>query len=162
MIPIIAAAVFSWTVMPLMVPRYLLGSLIAFLALAALGVASLESRVAVLGLAAALVFVSIQRIHRHFRRPQGAQWREAVELARKSAGPWGQIAVVPSYAADVVRYCLPVESRQLTVGLEPDCGSARVVILAEATYVPDGLTAKARACYPRLLAKKRRLEVRTR
>jgi mannosyltransferase len=162
LVPMVAVVAFSWAVMPLMVPRYLLGSLVAFFALAALGAASVESRLAVLGLAAALAFVSLQRIHRHFRRPQGAQWREAVELARASAGPQGQIAVVPYYAADVVRYCLPAGSRQLAVGLEADCGPARVAILAGATYVPDGVTEKAQACYPRVLAELRHLEVRAR
>lgn len=162
LIPMVAVAAFSWTVMPLMVPRYLLGSLVAFFALAALGVASIENRLAVIGLAAALVLVSVQRIHRHFRRPQGAQWREAVELARASAGPQGQIAVVPYYAAAVVRYCLPADSRRLAVGLEEGCGPARVAIVAGATYMPDGVGAKAQACYPRVLARLRHLEVRTR
>jgi mannosyltransferase len=162
LVPMLALAGFSWAVMPLMVPRYLLGSLVAFFALAALGAASIENRLAVLGLAAALAFVSLQRIHRHFRRPQGAQWREAVELARASAGPQGPIAVVPYYAADVARYYLPAGSRQLAVGFEDGCGPARVAILAGATYVPDGITAKAQACYPRVLAELRKLEVRAR
>jgi len=162
LVPMLAVAGFSWAVMPLMVPRYLLGSLVAFFALAALGAASIENRLAVLGLAVALAFVSLQRIHRHFRRPQGAQWREAVELARASAGPQGQIAVVPYYAADVARYYLPAGSRQLAVGFEDGCGPARVAILAGATYVPDGITAKAHACYPRVLAELRKLEVRAR
>jgi hypothetical protein len=162
LVPMVAVAGFSWAVMPLMVPRYLLGSLVAFFALAALGAASVENRFAVLGLAAALAFVSLQRIHRHFRRPQGAQWREAVELARASAGPQGQITVVPDYAADVVRYRLPAGSRHFVVGLEEGCGPARVAILAGATYIPDGITAKARACYPRVLAELRNLEVRAR
>ncbi len=118
LVPMLAVAGFSWAVMPLMVPRYLLGSLVAFFALAALGAVSIENRLAVLGLAAALAFVSLQRIHRHFRRPQGVQWREAVELARASAGPPGPIAVVPYYAADVARYYLPAGSRQLAVGFE--------------------------------------------
>ena len=162
LVPMLAVAGFSWAVMPLMVPRYLLGSLVAFFALAALGAASIENRLAVLGLAVALAFVSLQRIHRHFRRPQGAQWREAVELARASAGPQGPIAVVPYYAADVARYYLPAGSRQLAVGFEDGCGPARVAILAGATYVPDGITAKAQACYPRVLAELRKLEVRAR
>jgi mannosyltransferase len=162
LVPMLAVAGFSWAIMPLMVPRYLLGSLVAFFALAALGAASIENRLAVLGLAAALAFVSLQRIHRHFRRPQGAQWREAVELARASAGPQGPIAVVPYYAADVARYYLPAGSRQLAVGFEDGCGPARVAILAGATYVPDGITAKAQACYPRVLAELRKLEVRAR
>jgi hypothetical protein len=162
-----AVAGFSWAIMPLMVPRYLFGSLVAFFALAALGAASVENRLAVFGLAAALAFVSLQRIHRHFRRPQGAEWREAVELARASAGPQGQIAVVPDYAADVVRYCLPAGSRQLAAGFQAiayrdGCGPARVAILAGATYVPGGITAKAHACYPRVLAELRNLEVRAR
>jgi hypothetical protein len=162
LVPMLAVAGFSWAIMPLMVPRYLLGSLVAFFALAALGAASIENRLAVLGLAVALAFVSLQRIHRHFRRPQGAQWREAVELARASAGPQGPIAVVPYYAADVARYYLPAGSRQLAVGFEDGCGPARVAILAGATYVPDGITAKAQACYPRVLAELRKLEVRAR
>jgi mannosyltransferase len=162
LVPMVAVAGFSWAVMPLMVPRYLLGSLVAFFALATLGAASIENRLAVLGLAAALAFVSLQRIHRHFRRPQGAQWREAVELARATAGPQGQIAVVPYYAADVVRYCLPADSRQLAIGFEDGCGPAGVAILAGATYVPGGITAKAQACYPRVLAELRNLEVRAR
>jgi hypothetical protein len=161
LVPMLAVAGFSWAIMPLM-PRYLLGSLVAFFALAALGAASIENRLAVLGLAVALAFVSLQRIHRHFRRPQGAQWREAVELARASAGPQGPIAVVPYYAADVARYYLPAGSRQLAVGFEDGCGPARVAILAGATYVPDGITAKAQACYPRVLAELRKLEVRAR
>ncbi|MGB6565169.1 MAG: hypothetical protein WBE69_21395 [Candidatus Binataceae bacterium] len=167
LVPIAAVAGVSWAIMPLMVPRYLFGSLVAFFALAALGAASVESRLAVLGLAAALAFVSLQRIHRHFRRPESAEWREAVELARASAGPQGQIAVVPDYAADVVRYCLPAGSRQLAVefqaiGFQDGCGPARVAILDGATYVPDGITAKAHACYPRVLAELRNLEVRAR
>lgn len=162
LVPMLAVAGFSWAIMPLMVPRYLLGSLVAFFALAALGAASIENRLAVLGLAVALAFVSLQRIHRHFRRPQGAQWREAVELARASAGPQGPIAVVPYYAADVAGYYLPAGSRQLAVGFEDGCGPARVAILAGATYVPDGITEKAQACYPRVLAELRKLEVRAR
>jgi mannosyltransferase len=162
LVPMVAVAAFSWAVMPLMVPRYLLGSLVAFFALAALGAASVGNRLAVLGLASALALMSLQRIHRHFRRPQGAQWREAVELARASAGPQGQIAVVPFYAADVVRYCLPAGSRRLAVGFEEGCGPARVAIVAGATYMPDGVGAKAQACYPRVLAELRHLEVRAR
>jgi mannosyltransferase len=162
LVPMIAVTVFSWTVMPLMVPRYLLGSLVAFFALAALGAASVGNRLAVLGLASALALVSVQRIHRHFRRPQGAQWREAVELARANAGPQGQIAVVPEYAAPVVRYYLPADSRRRAVGLEEDCGSARVAIVAGATYIPAGVGTKAQACYPRVLARLRHLEVRAR
>jgi uncharacterized membrane protein len=162
LVPMVIVAVFSWAVVPLMVPRYLLGSLVAFLALAALGAASVGNRLAVFALAAGLVLVSLQRIHRHFRRPQGAQWHEAVELARTSAGPQGQIAVVPGYAADVVRYSLPAGSRRLAVGFEADCGPARVAILAGATYVPDGITEKAKACYPQVLAEFRHLEVRAR
>jgi mannosyltransferase len=162
LVPMVAVAGFSWAVMPLMVPRYLLGSLVAFFALAALGAASTENRFAVLGLAAALAFVSLQRIHRHFRRPQGAQWREAVELAHATAGPQGQIVVLPYYAADVVRYCLPAGSRRLAVDFEEGCGPARVAILAGATYVPEGITTKAQACYPRVLVELRNLEVRAR
>ena len=162
LVPMIAVAMFSWAVMPLMVPRYLLGSLVAFFALAALGAASVGNRLAVLGLASALALVSLQRIHRHFRRPQGAQWREAVELARANAGPQGQIAVVPEYAAPAVRYCLPADSRRLAVSLEESCGPARVVIVAGATYIPAGVGAKAQACYPRVLARLRHLEVRAR
>jgi mannosyltransferase len=162
LVPMIAMAGFSWAAMPLMVPRYLLGSLVAFFVLAALGAASIENRLIVLGVAAALAFISLQRIHRHFRRPQGAQWREAVEIACASAGPQGQIAVVPDYAADAVRYFLPAGSRQFAVGFEGGCGPAPVAILVGATYVPDGITAKAQACYPHVLAELRNLEVRAR
>jgi uncharacterized membrane protein len=162
LVPIVAVAAFSVAVLPLTVPRYLLGSLVAFLVLAALGVASIENRLAVIGLATALVLVSVQRFHRHFRRPQGAQWREAVELARANAGTQGQIAVVPSYADAVVRYCLPVESRRLAVGFEGECGPAQVAIVATATYMPAGVDAKAQTCYPRVLASLRHLEVRAR
>jgi hypothetical protein len=122
LVPMAGVAGFSWAVMPLMVPRYLLGSLVAFFVLAALGAVSIENRFVVLSLAAALAFVSLQRIHRHFRRSQGAEWREAVELARATAGSQGRIAVVPDYAADVVRFCLPARSRQFAIGFDGRCG----------------------------------------
>ena len=86
------------------------------------------------------------------------------ELTRR--GP-GRLRMSAYHAADVVRYCLPAGSRQLAVGFQAisfqgGCGPARVAILDGATYVPDGITAKAHACYPRVLAELRNLEVRAR
>ena len=153
--------------MPLMVPRYLFGSLVAFFALAALGAASVENRLAVLGLAAALAFVSLQRIHRHFRRPQGAAVARSGRTRARERGTagarsrWFRITQPTSCAIA----CPPaVGSSRLGSGdWVPDgCGPARVAILAGATYVPDGITAKAHACYPRVLAELRKLEVRAR
>ena len=160
--PIIAVAGFSWAVMPLMVPRYLLCSLVAFFALAALGAASIPSRIAVIALAAALAFVSLQRIHRRFGRPQGPQWREAAAIAGAAASDAGKIAVVPDYAADAVRYCMSPETRRLVFGFAGDCGSARAAIVDVATYIPAAMAVKSRACYPRVVARLRQVEVRAR
>ncbi len=160
--PIIAVAGFSWAVMPLMVPRYLLCSLIAFFALAALGAASIPGRIAVIALACALAFVSLQRIHRRFGRPQGPQWREAAVIASAVAGSAGEIAVVPDYAADAVRYGMSRDARRLVFGFTGDCGAARTAIVDVATYIPQAVAEKSRACYPRVVARLRRVEVRTR
>jgi len=160
--PMIAAAGFSWAVMPLMVPRYLLCSLIAFLALAALGAASIPNRIVVVAIAGALAFISLQRIHRRFGRPQGPQWQEAAAIAGTSAAGAGEIAVVPDYAADAVRYCISRKTRRLVFGFNGDCGAAQVAIVDVATYIPEDVAERSRTCYPRVMAKLRQLEVRAR
>ncbi len=160
--PIIAVAGFSWAVMPLMVPRYLLCSLVAFFALVALGAASIPGRIAVIALAAGLAFVSLQRIHRRFGRPQGPQWREAAVVAGAVAAGAGEIAVVPDYAADAVRYGMSRNTRRRVFGFTGDCGAARTAIVDVATYIPPAVAEKSRACYPRVVARLRQVEVRAR
>lgn len=81
----------------------------------------------------------------------------AFALSRAASGE--HIAVVPSYAFNVVRYYVAPNFRYISVGLEHRCGPQRMVIIAE---VPPDLTTMMNSCYPRLVKRMRHVEVRTR
>lgn len=80
-------------------------------------------------------------------------------FALSKAAPGEHIAVVPSYAFNVVRYYLPSNLRDIPVGLWRRCGPQRMMIMAD---VPPDLTKMMDSCYPRLIRRMHHVEVRTR
>jgi hypothetical protein len=63
-----------------MVERYVLSSLVAFLALAGLGIASFRSDIVRYAVAVLVVAQSLAHVHHHWRVPEDIQWRRQRSL----------------------------------------------------------------------------------
>jgi hypothetical protein len=158
--PFLAVAMLSLFGRPMMVDRYVLLALIAFLGLAAIGAAALKStlgRVLIL-----LLMVSLSA--RALRRSSffWVDWKAAAALASAGAPANAPIEVVPAYAVNVTRYYLSPSRRSLATGVNFQCGSARILIISPANPVPAAYISELNGCYPRLLGRATRVEVRTR
>jgi len=107
-----------------------------------------------------IVFLALVQAHINnpWDKPE-VQWREAAAFALSRAAPGEHIAVVPSYAFNVVGYYVAPNLRDIPVGLERRCGPQRMVIMAE---VPPDLTTMMNSCYPRLMKRMHHVEVRMR
>ena len=158
--PMAVALLISETLIPVMTPRYVLACFIALFALAGIGVASLKKEWERIAVCLLIVFLALvqARISNPWAKRE-IQWREATEFALSQAAPGEQIAVVPSYAFNVVRYYLAPNLRDIPVGLERRCGPQRMVIMA---HVPPDLTTMMDSCFPRLIKRMRNVEVRAR
>jgi uncharacterized membrane protein len=140
---------------PMMVDRYVLIAVIAFLGLAAIGAASFESnlmRIVMFG----LIICSVKAVN-----PPTIDWRQAAALASAASPPNTEIGVAPAYALDVVRYHLPPERRSLVIGLGSQCGDPMVLILSPGD-ISQPFQSALKTCYPRLLARDQLLEIRSR
>ncbi|MBV8357903.1 MAG: glycosyltransferase family 39 protein [Deltaproteobacteria bacterium] len=158
--PFVAVAVASLFGIPMMVDRYVLIAVIAFLGLAAIGAASFESK-----LGQALVFALIVRLSVQALRHSSAflvDWKKAVAMACAESAADAEIGVVPGYAVDVVRYHLPLQRRPFAVGLDSQCGNSQILIVNPGRFIPQAYMSKLNACYPRLLGRATRVEVRSR
>lgn len=167
--PFAAVIAISYTVTPLMMERYVLASLVAFLALAGLGLASIRTPWLRGALATLVVLQSLAHIHHHWRRPDDIQWREAAAAARAATPRGAQIAVMPpDEPLWVVRYYLPADERSMAVGADARFGGAErrwsfhcgaePIAIVESDLPPDAFAA-VRRCYPRTVAEFRRVAV---
>jgi mannosyltransferase len=154
--PFAAVAVASLFGVPMMVERYVLVAVVAFLGLAAIGAASFESKLAQI-IIFVLIIWSAQAV-----KPSGIDWRQAAALACAESSGNAKIGVVPVYAADVVRYHLTPERRPLAVGLRSQCGDPHILIVNPDSNIPPPFMSALKACYPRLLGRATGVEVRSR
>jgi len=171
LIPFGLIEIASYAVTPMMLERYVLPSLIAFLVLAAVGIASIHGVALRYAIAILVVGQSLAHLHHHWCNPEDVQWREAARFA-VAATPAGQrIAVVPLEPLMVLRYYLDEPERMRLVGadaqLDPNtrlwtitCGQEPILI-ADSELPPASLQ-QISACYPRLLKQFRLVEVRAR
>jgi uncharacterized membrane protein len=152
--PSAAVAMASLFGVPMMVDRYVLSAIVAFLGLAAIGAASLESR-----LEKMIIFICILWSARAVV-PPSVDWRQAAAIACAASSVRTRIGVVPVCALDVVRYHLPPARRPRAVGLRSGCGDPRILIVSPGSVSPR-LMSSLKACYPRLLGRPALLEVRS-
>jgi mannosyltransferase len=158
--PFAGVAMLSLFGRPMMVDRYVLLALIAFLGLAATGAAAFESTLGRLVGFLLIVWLSAQAL----RHSSGfwVDWKEAVAIASAQSSAGARISVVPGYAVNVVRYHLPPEHRALAVGIDSRCGDTRVLIVSPGRPVTPAYLSALKACYPRILGRATRVEVRSR
>jgi len=116
MIPFTVIMFLSYTITPLMVERYVLSSLVGFLVLAALEVASLPSNWLRHGIAILVVAQSLAHLHHHWRQPEDIQWQEAAAFSSSNVYGGKTIAVIPpGEPVLVLRYYLPQSKRAMVV-----------------------------------------------
>jgi hypothetical protein len=147
-----AASLFG---VPMMVDRYVLITVVAFLGLAAIGAASFESRFIRIVIFV-LIVLSAKAV-----KPPTVDWRQAAAIANAASLANAEIDVVPVFALDVVRYHLPPERRSFAVGLNSQCGDAHILIVSPGSISLPFMSA-LKACYPHLLRRDQFLEVRSR
>lgn len=159
----------SYAVTPFMIERYVLASLVAFLVLAAVGLASIRWNLARWALAILVVGQSLAHIHHHWRAPADIQWREAVEFAAAAVPNGQKVAVMPpGEPLYVIDYYLPAQQRGLVVSSDATFDSAsrtwtfrcgpEPVAIVQLELQRDFLNSIA-SCYPRTLKKFRQIEV---
>lgn len=139
----------------MMVDRYALIAVVAFLGVAAIGAASFDTKLAPIVILSFLLF-SVKMV-----KPPSVDWRQAASIASEASVGNANIGVVPVFAVDVVRYHLPPDRRPLAVGLKSQCGNPRILIVSPGSIAPPFLS-MLKACYPRLLGRDQFLEVRSR
>jgi len=161
----------SYVITPMMVERYVLVSLAAYLALTAVGLASIPNVPLRYLVAAIVVAQSLTHVHHHWRTPEDVQWREAARFAIQTAPVGAKIAVMPpEEPLLVLKYYLPPSEHPRLVSadatLDPTrhwqmrCGTEPLLI-ASAELPPESRP-RLEACYPRLLKHFRLVEVRAR
>jgi len=159
--PILGVLAVSYLIQPLEFPRYVLASFVGLFALAAFGAASPRSAAVRVALAALIIGLSLGPAREAIKRRREAAWREATALAAQQAAPDEQIAVFPGYCKNVVRYYISPERRAAVQG-EDTCGPPRVLILTGRGFLGEDQIAAMEKCYPRLVARLLRIEVRAR
>jgi len=171
LLPFAMVEMVSYLITPLMVERYVLASLVAFLVLAAVGLATLPNAPIRYAVALLIVAQSLAHVRHHWRAPEDVQWREAARFAL-SAVPDGQkIAVIPAEPVMVVRYYLPEAARDRAIAADAPadpqlhvkilrCGTEPLLIAS--TELPRGSLPSIAACYPHVLRQFRLVNVRGR
>ena len=160
----------SYLLTPFMVERYVLSSLVAFLALAGLGIASFRSDIVRYAVAVLVVAQSLAHVHHHWRVPEDIQWREAAELAASVVPSGEKIAVMPpGEPLMVLRYYLSRSKHDIdVVGADAKldghsktwsfrCGPEPAAIVQ--LELPREFLSAIQPCYPRTLQKFRHVEV---
>ncbi len=153
--PLTGVALATLFGVPMMVDRYVLIAVVAFLALAAIGAASFESPVLLIA-----IFGSIMCSARPFS-PPAVDWRGAASIAVGNSFANQQIGVAPVFALDVVRYHLPLNRRPSAIGLNSNCGDPHVLIVSPGS-IPLSSMSALKSCYPHLLGRDHFLEIRSR
>ena len=158
--PLAAVATLSLLGRPMMVDRYVRLALVAFLGLAAAGAAALRSKTGRI-LAILLMIWWSARALKHYSG-FWVDWKRAAAIACARSGANAKISVVPEYAVNAVRYHLPPERRPLAYGLDSQCGNSQILIVSPGRLIPPAYMSELNLCYPRLLGRATRVEVRTR
>lgn len=162
-VPPMLVMIVSYAITPIEQTRYVIASVVAFLVLAAIGLALIDDvrlRAVLLVLALAL---SLDHVRRDFRKPQFAQWRAATAAALTHAGPDGRIAVAPAYAVNVVRYYLAPAQRARAEPADPVCGMRqRVLILGGMDLLAPARLDELTRCFGLVRQRLRFVEVRER
>jgi uncharacterized membrane protein len=159
--PILGVLAVSYLIRPLEFPRYVLASFVGLFALAAFGAASPRTAAVRVALAALFIGLSLGPAREAIKHPYEAAWHEATALAARQSAPDEQIAVFPGYCKNVVRYYMSLERRPAVQG-EDTCGPPRVLILTGRGLLGEDQIAAMEKCYPRLVARLLRVEVRAR
>ncbi len=159
--PLAAIAILGLLGRPMMVDRYVILAQLGFLVLAALGVAAFRSNIGTALIVLLIVWLSARAL-RHFS-VYWVDWRGAVAIACATTSfSHERLGVVPEYAANVVRYYLPPERRAQASGLDSQCGTSQILIISPGPSIPPGYIAELNACYPHLLGRATRAEIRAR
>ncbi len=150
----------SYLLTPFMVERYVLSSLVAFLALAGLGIASFRSDIVRYAVAVLVVAQSLAHVHHHWRVPEDIQWREAAELAASVVPSGEKIAVMPpGEPLMVLRYYLSRSKHDIdVVGADAKLDGPEPAAIVQLELPREFLSA-IQPCYPRTLQKFRHVEV---
>jgi mannosyltransferase len=158
--PFAAVAILSLLGRPMMVERYVMPAQIGFLGLAAIGAAAFRSRIGAILVLVVIVWLSARAL----RHSSGfwVDWKGAAAIACANSSTYTEIGVVPEYAVNAVRYHLPPERRALALGLDSRCGSSQILILSPGAFIPSGYISELDGCYPQLLGRATRVEVRAR
>ncbi len=119
--PILAVMAVTYLIHPLEFPRYVLISFVGMFAFAALGAASLRSAALRIVLAILLISLSVGPVHFRVRHSDAAAWRGATLLAVQLTTRGEQVAVVPPYCINVVRFYMPPQRRAAAVGMKHKC-----------------------------------------
>jgi mannosyltransferase len=158
--PFAAVAIMSLLGRPMMVERYVLLALIAFLGLAATGAAAFESAPRRIVVFLLLACLSVRAL-RHWSG-FWVDWQKAAAIAYAGAPANAAIGVVPGYAVYAVRYNLPPEQRLRAMEVDSQCGGSQILIVSPGRPLTAARLSILRACYPRLLGRATRVEVRAR
>jgi hypothetical protein len=167
-LPFAMILVISYAITPFMVERYVLSSFIAFLALVALGLASIRNRLLRYALLAVVLEQSGVHIYHYWHAPQDIQWREAGEFAEAIVPKGKSIAVMPGgETLYVLHYYLrdrgmDIIGASATIGQKSriksfSCGPEPIAIVQ--LDLPEQSLKGIRSCYPRTLKKLRHIEV---
>ena len=161
--PVALVMAISYTFTPFEETRYVISSVAAFLILAAIGLATINSARLRVGLLLLLLALSLDHVRRDFIKPQYVQWREAVALARAAASAGGAFAVIPGYAVNAVRYYLPPKLRGSVESAEDRCDpGSHVLLLGRDDLLAPAQLAALRDCYPVVVGRFKLVEVRKR
>ncbi|HEY2525021.1 MAG TPA: hypothetical protein VGI29_08175 [Candidatus Binataceae bacterium] len=161
--PVALVMAISYAITPFEETRYVISSVAAFVILAAIGLAAIDSARLRIGLLVLLVALSLDHLRRDFVKPQFVQWREAVALALAAAPPGGAYAVIPGYAANAVRYYLPPKLRASVESAEDRCDPGpHVLLLGRDDLLAPAQLAVLRDCDPVVVGRFKLVEVRKR
>jgi hypothetical protein len=188
--PPIVLMVVSYAIRPVFVERYLISCFVPFFILIAIGIVELRKPCARIGAIALLFVLALGHVVAWNRKPHDAQWREAVQVASRSAtstdlatstasttstapdtsvnsgtkiASGNAFAVAPGYAVSVVRYYLGAGPATPLAHPADTRGRdpAPVIIIGDQGVAPQTGSALDRE-YPRLLANLRGVVVRGR
>jgi mannosyltransferase len=155
-----AVGLLSAIITPLTVERYVIMAQIAFLALAALGVAALRSRIAAVAVIVVIGWLSVRAV-RHWSG-FWVDWKSATAIACINSPRDAAIGVIPEYAVNAVRYYLPRERRAHAFGIPFGCGNSRLLLLSPGRFLSAQYMSQLYACYPHVLGQATRVEIRAR
>jgi hypothetical protein len=159
--PILCLVAVSYLVHPLEFPRYALISFVGMFAFAAFGAALLRPSYLQIGLAIALIALSLPRTRQIVEKPREAAWREAAIFAERQGAAGQGIAVFPGYCDNVIRFYVSPQGRGAVQGTA-ECGRPNILIMSGRRIMRPDQIASMEKCYPRLLKELPLVEVRTR